>query len=101
MSDLKTNFEHYNRWAAKTLLRWNKNYFDALEEFLGNPSEFGDRCKMAWSSGRRKIIYYAEVMTIQLHEQTDEAGVYWKLIKTEHYPTKANIEFYSNWLKEK
>lgn len=100
MSETSRNFNFYNQMAAKYLLRWNKNYFEWLEKYFGNPSEYGDGLKMAWSCGKRKVIYYPHFMMIQLHKQIDEIGVRWKLIETKSYPTKKNIEFYANWLKE-
>lgn len=99
MSEIKRHFNLRNQLAAKTLLRWNRNYFEWLEKFLGTPSEFGDNLRIIWINGRRKAIYSPELMLIQLHEQTDEQGVYWKLCAHVQYPTKNQIERCANWLK--
>ena len=81
------------------MLRWNRNYFQWLKESFGEPDEYGDNLKMAWSFENRKVIYHAQAMLIQLHERLDESGLKWKLIDAKQYPTKEDIKIYSKWLK--
>ncbi len=95
------NFNFYNQKAAKFLLRQNKNYFEWLFEHFGEPTEYGDRLKIAWQTGNRKVIYFAQVFVIQLLENPDGNDLKWKLVETKSYPTKENIEFCSNWLNTK
>lgn len=98
MSEITKHLNFYNQMAARTLLRWNRNYFVWLEKYLGEPTEFGDRLKIAWQKNDRKIVYHASLMTIQVFENPDGTDLKWNLVKTKQYPTEEQIKNYGEWL---
>ena len=98
MSDITNHLNFYNQMAAKTVLRWNRNYFQWLEKYLGEPTEFGDRLKIAWQKDNRKIVYHASLFAFQLFENPDGEDLKWTRLESRQYPTEKQIEQYGKWL---